>query len=320
MGLASIVPIALVLGWFAFRGALPALRWTLLEFTPGYTTLGWQGTAHGLFLYAIEELLVQFSYVLPAGIALAVLLPRVADREREALMLVTGIASVHLAGIALQAKFFQYHYGATLPLVSLVGGLGLYKGLRWSQRLGVAGVAAYAAVVVALTASRVALRHNPGTFWERSAKRLAFLVARTPSREELDADLYRVADFDLGLDRRAARDVARLSEPWDPVYVWGFEPAIYWFSQRRPASRFIYDVPQRVEWQRARARELLLSDLRAYPPRVIVVQHGDVFSFVTGDNLDSAWALTTFPELHALIEHRYRYVESVEDLDVYQRL
>jgi hypothetical protein len=319
MGLSSLCPIALVVFWFWVRGALPALRWTLFEFTPGYTALGWQGTPHGLFLYATEELLVNFSYLLPAGIALAVFLPRVADREREALLLVSGIASVHLAGIALQAKFFQYHYGATLPLVSLVGGLGLYKGFRWALRLGAPGVATYAALVGLLAFSRVALRHNPGTFWERSAQRMAFLFVRKTTREELDAELYRVADFDLGLDRRAARDVARLSDPRDPVYVWGFEPALYFFAERRPASRFIYDVPQRVEWQRTRARDGLLADLHENPPRVIVVQHGDVFPFVTGDNLDSAWALPTFPELHALIEKEYRYVESVEDLDLFQR-
>lgn len=318
-GAGSLLPIALVLAWFWLRSALPALRWTLLEFTPGYTALGWHGTPQGLLWYGVTELLFGFSYVIPLGIGLSLALPRVSDREREASMLITGIASVHVTGIALQAKFFQYHYAATLPLLSLLAGLGLYKGWRWAQRRSSLHALALAVVVTVLAAERVALRHNPGTFWERSASRLAFLVARVPSREDLDAKLYRVADYDLGLDRRAARDVARLSRPGDSIYVWGFEPALYWLSGRRAASRFVYDVPQRVEWQRVVARRDLLEDLRRDPPQVVVVQHGDVFQYVTGDVLDSSAALGGFPELLSLVDRSYHFVESVEDLDIYQR-
>jgi hypothetical protein len=234
-------------------------------------------------------------------------------------MLVAGITCVHVTGIAMQAKFFQYHYGATLLVVSLVAGLGLYKGCRWLKGRSTAFAVIYLVAVVVLAAERVALRHNPGTFWERSASRLAYLVARVPSREQLDAKLYHVSDYDLGLDRRAARDVARLAEPGDSVFVWGFEPAIYWLSARRPSSRFIYDVPQRVRWQRDVARRDLLADLRRDPPRVIVVQHGDVFDFVTGDKLDSAESLFDFPELETMIADDFRLVESVEDLDLYVR-
>jgi hypothetical protein len=252
-------------------------------------------------------------------VALAIVLPRVSDREREGMMLVAGITCVHVTGIAMQAKFFQYHYGATLPVVSLVGGLGLYKGCRWLKGRSPVFAALYLAVLVVLAEERVALRHNPGTFWERSASRLLYLVARVPSREQLDAKLYRVADYDLGLDRRAARDVARLAGPDDSVFVWGFEPALYWLSGRRPSSRFIYDVPQRVRWQRDVARRDLLADLRRDPPRVIVVQHGDYFPYVTGDALDSAESLHDFPELAATLSDDFRFVESVEDLDVYVR-
>jgi len=113
--------------------------------------------------------------------------------------------------------------------------------------------------------------------------------------------------------------VARLAAPTDPVFVWGFEPAVYWFAGREPSSRFVYNVPQRATWQREGARSELMADLRVRPPRVVVVQHGDVFRFVTGDELDSSQALATFPELARMIDEEYRFVESVEDLDVHVR-
>jgi hypothetical protein len=99
--------------------------------------------------------------------------------------------------------------------------------------------------------------------------------------------------------------------------VWGFEPAVYWFSRRHPASRYLYDVPQRAAWQRDRARTELLDDLGARPPAAVVVQHGDYFKYVTGDDLDSHGALATFPELTRLLDDRYRLTETVGDLDIY---
>jgi hypothetical protein len=317
MAAGSVAAIGSCALWFWVRGAWPHLAWTLFEFTPGYTALGWNGSALGFYGYGLGELLTGFSFLLPVGVAAAVALRPIHGREREALLLVAGIASVHVAGIALQAKFFQYHYSATLPLVAWVSGLGLYKLWRRALNFRVLGIVVYAAVAAALVASRVALRHNPGTFWERTADRMAFLFRRDPSRVELDQKLYHVVDYDLDLDRRAGEAVARLALPGDPIFVWGFEPAVYWFARRTPASRYLYDVPQRAAWQRERARVELLGELRATPPSVVVVQHGDVFSFVTGDELDSHGALATFPELAQLLDGRYRLSETVGDLDIY---
>lgn len=320
MGMGSLVPLALCALFFWARGAWPALSWTLFEFTPGYTKLGWVNrTAHGLFLYSLTETLQGFSYLLPVAAALGVILPTVHPRERGAVLLLSLLVLVHGAGIALQAKFFQYHFGATLPVVSAVAGLGLYKGFRVAVRGGVPGAAAFVGAIVWLVSLRDALRHNPGTFWERTQDRMEYLFLRDRTREALDEKLYYVADYDLDVDRKAGRRVAALTRPGQSIFVWGFEPAIYWFSGRRAASRYVYDVPQRAAWQREGARRELLRDLERDPPQLVVVQHNDVFPFVTGDVLDSHAALGTFPELSVLVDTGYRLAESVEDVDLYVR-
>jgi hypothetical protein len=319
VGGASVAPIVLCASWFVARGAWPALRWTLFEFTPGYTALGWHGTAQGLFLYGLTEVLTAFSYVVPFGLACAVLLPALFERERGAVLLVAGVVLVHVAGIALQAKFFGYHYSATLPLLALVAGLGLAKTWRYAARLPLAGHVIWFVVVGVLVWSRTATRHVPGTFWERSLDRLEFLVLRTPSREELDAKLYIAADFNLDNDRRAARAVSDLTSRDDSIFVWGFEPYVYWATGRRRASRYLYSVPQRTAWERDVARAGLLADLARDPPRVIVVQHNDTFHFVTGDDLDSQRALGTFPELAEILARDYGLAKTVDDLDLYLR-
>jgi hypothetical protein len=102
-----------------------------------------------------------------------------------------------------------------------------------------------------------------------------------------------------------------------PVLVWGFEPVIYDLAERRPATRYLYDVPQRVAWAKAREREILMGDLGASPPAAIVVEHRDVFPVVTGDAIDSADTLRDFPALAELIASRYALTATIEDFDVY---
>jgi hypothetical protein len=139
------------------------------------------------------------------------------------------------------------------------------------------------------------------------------------TQEMLDAALYHVADYDLAADRQVAMELRRRVPEADSVYVWGLEPAVYWLSERRPASRFIYNLPQRADWERRRARELLMVDLQASPPELIVVQRGDLLPLVTGDELDSERALEQFPELLALIAREYERVDTVRHFVLYER-
>jgi len=318
-GVSSLAVIGFVAGWFVARGAWDDLAWTLFEFTPGYTQLSWDGanTLPRLY-YATMELAWKFSAFPIAGALLVVGLRPLHGREREGLSLVAGVIAIQLIGIVMQGKFFQYHYGATLQLAALVAGLGFTKLWLRAERFGPPALAGYATLVLILGSLRTAVRDLTDTFWARSQERLAYVVgaSRAKTRAELDALLYHVADYSLGANRDVAEAIAEITPKDASVFVWGFEPSIYWLSERAQASRFIYNVAQRVSWDREAARETLMREL-GNPPRVIVVQHEDVFSYVTGDFLDSHQALATFPELYDLLSTRYDKLRSVEDFDLY---
>lgn len=321
IGAASLIPIALVALWFRARGAWDALYWTLFEFTPGYTQLGWNDrSAPEMFYWGLEELFFRFSALLAAGFVAALVMRPLHTREREGLFLVLGVVSVHLAGIAMQGKFFQYHYAATLPLVGLLAGLGLYKLWRRCLAGGAGGMLAFVSFVVVAASMRTAVR-DVGSFWSRSVSRLAFAIGASAyeSRELLDRELYKVADYNLGANRQVAVALQHAVADTATIYVWGFEPGIYWMSDRAPASRYIYDVAQRVPWARERARTELLAELERAQPAAIVVQHGDRFPWVTGDGDDSAEELRDFPELYRLLSDRYQLDRSIEDFDIYLR-
>jgi hypothetical protein len=316
----ALLPLALVLLWFWARGGLSALVWTMKDFTPGYTALGWEGQhAPKMFYYALLEAFFKFSALAASGVIAAIATSPMHLREREGVFLVLGVIAVHVTGIAMQGKFFAYHYGATLPLISFLGGLGLYKLWRRCLAGGTGGVLAFMAFVSVSVAMREAVTDLPQDFWERSAMRARHLFSSHRNRDQLEAELGTVADVSLAADRAVARELRSRTRSGASVLVWGFEPVIYWLADRKPATRFIYDVPQRTSWERERARYDLMRDLAVSKPAAIVVQHNDVFPMVTGNTLDSARELKGFGALNALVLSEYEYVTTIEDFDLYLR-
>jgi hypothetical protein len=307
------------LGWFAARGALADLRETFLVFAPGYGSTTWDAAYFpNFFYYAFELWAVGLSGPVFVGMLLAVALPRVADREPEILLEVFCVALVHLAGIAVQSKFFPYHYGATLPLGAFVAGVGAWKAWLAALRRREIGVALFLLGAYFVARARTGTRDLGETYWDRCWQRTGAWVRGEP-REALDAKLHSVADVDYGANMQVARWLREATLPSDRVYIWGFEPFIYDAAGRKPASRYVYNVPQRVAWAGESARERLMADLERTPPRAIVVEHRDVFPVVTGDSLDSSAALQRFGKLGALLRERYQMRASIEDFDLYLR-
>jgi hypothetical protein len=205
-------------------------------------------------------------------------------------------------------------------LIALIAGVGLYKLWRLCVGAGAGGMAAFFAFVTVCVPMRYAVRDLPQYFWERSLIRLSYLLNVPPydSREAMDQELGYVADYNLSADRAVALEVRSRTRSDEPVFVWGFEPVVYWLAEREPASRFIYNVPQRCPWEAKHARQLLMRDLSKRTPSIIVLQRRDVFPSVTGNELDSKDSIESFPEFERFLS-RYRLLRKIEDFEIYAR-
>jgi hypothetical protein len=317
-----VLPILLVVAWIAARGAWPAFYWTFHDFVPGYTKLNWsEAHAPGMLYHAIAEAFVKFSALSAFGVIAAISMTPLTSRERELLFLVLGIVAIQITGIVMQGKFFPYHYAATLLLIALIGGIGIYKLFRRCLVAGPGSVLALAAFVLVAIDMRDAVNDLPQSFRERWQMRMAFLLRQGPhrTRADLDRDLSYVADYNLDADRQLSFDIRSRTSSEDSIFIWGFEPSTYFLAERPLASRWTYDVPQRTPWQRDFSRRELLKDLSVNRPKVIVVERRDVFPSVTGSPLDSRDELPNFPELKSLIDHQYRKVRELEDFEIYER-
>jgi hypothetical protein len=298
--------------FFLAHGATDDLFGALVGFAPHYTTLSFtQQSAAASLWSAVRGSLYQHSLLVPAGVALLVALPARGANERNGTLHVLGVLAFQVAGVALQGKHFPYHFVPGLTLLALLSGWGLWKGWRFVRGRPLALAAGLALVVLLLGLPA-------GDFAARSRLRTEILARRVPEtlRDRLDS----AWDVNAGSNRRVAAWIRKQTSPHDRIFVWGFEPQIYILADRRPASRYIYDVPQRLAWTgRDAARSELVHDLRAAPPAAFVVEHRDVLPHVTGNRADSAEELARFSGLHDLLRTHYRHAVRIEDLDVYLR-
>ena len=306
------------LAYFAAKDALPDVYDTFFVFVPRYTRLDFHSEQLSALVYrAFEHWSLGFSAFMACGLVFFVALPALDPRESGFAAEVGAIIALQLVGVALQAKFMGYHYGAAFPLGSLLAGWGMWK--VWTRVRGrTLGILAFAVLLYALGTARGATsaRHK-GSFWERSKMRWTSFV-QPSTRVATEDSLYNFDDVDSGSNRRVAEWLASHTPAGQPIFVWGFEPEIYVLSDRRPASRYVYNVPQRVSWTQS-TRDVLMTDLERNPPSAIVVEHGDVFPWVTGTRTDSAQALAEVPRLAALLRDGYRHAERIDDFDLYLR-
>ncbi len=247
-------------------------------------------------------------------------------RDREGLGLVLGLLAMQLAGIALQAKFFEYHYGASVPLLAFVAGLGWFKIWRLGARAtepsgGAPGAVAVASLAVVVAMARVPVHDIPMGFWARAKERTKMWLGASTitDRSRARPRVSSQRRFQLGRGSRRRATCARAHRARRKRMCGASSRPSYWLSQRKPASRYVYNVAQRVSWGSEKARSILMADLAQNPPSVIVVQHHDVFGFVTGNELDSHAALPEFTNLATLIDREYSLFEQVEDFDLYRR-
>ncbi|MCH2109661.1 MAG: glycosyltransferase family 39 protein, partial [Polyangiaceae bacterium] len=260
MALGSAIPILLCLLWFGANDALEALKWTLGDFAPGYTALSWHDKSPiGLLYHALSESLFDYSSLLTSGFLLLLALHGRPATEKRGATLIFSILSFQLIGIAIQGKFFQYHFAASVPLLSLLAGQGYYKLFRRWAIGSLSGSLAFAALFSAMTFLSRPVNDVPGSPFQRMRARMLHLFTggKALSRAELDRHLHYVSDYNLDADRLVNAALTKRLKPGDPLYIWGFEPVIYWLGNHQPASRFIYNVPQRARWERDKSRQLL---------------------------------------------------------------
>jgi hypothetical protein len=192
-----------------------------------------------------------------------------------------------LAAIAAGFRFFGHYWLQVIPaLVVIATPVLAGTGRRWRQA-ALAGVLGPLAVAFALLFVHGSFRHRP------DAGRVAAVV---------DAN----------------------SATGDRVFVWGSYPELYLAADRLPAGKLVHtdfvtgrsggheDPSHTLSDATPGAYELMLDDLRAHPPEVVVDTSGNRLLGYR------RYPLTMFPDLAGFVHDRYTEVALVEGLTVWR--
>jgi hypothetical protein len=308
----------LVMLYLAAEGALGDLYQVMFVTIPRYTStflrpewLVGYGNA------AVTQWLQNYSpYFLP-GMALLLALPAPSARTREGQWLVAAVSAVLLVGVAVQAKFFTYHFGAALPFGSLLAGWGIWR--AWARlRSRTVALLAFALALIVIHDVESPLSGIMEQFGTRCRARIEAL--RHPERrDEIFDKLYSTRDMDRRAIREVAGWIATTTPPEANVFLWGSDPLIHVFSERRPATRFVCNFILRASGENSPEFAALMSDLTLQRPELVVLQAGDHHPVAVGNFDDSATTLQKFKTLHEFVVTNYELSKSFEKFLVFRR-
>ena len=319
-GLAGGLVLAAALLPFVVSGALSELVWTYRDVVPGYVTTQFEAGDLPAGIYrAIRFLLFNLSPYLFPGLVLWAVLPPLAPGEREGVFYLTAAVAPQLLGIALQARYFPYHSGAMVHLMALWSAWGYFKLWRRVRHRPVWALVLVAALVAVHDAvpypGRVFVTRPE--FWSRCGARWQALTD-PDQRARIEDRLHSAGPHHAATIRKAAAWLRSNTPPEARILVWGRQSAIYFESDRRPASRFITNSALMFSWSTGRARKLLRQDLETEPPAAIVVANDDRRPF-TGYRFDDAKLLKRIAWLNKMLDLRYRRVGRFGKLTIYRR-
>jgi hypothetical protein len=224
------------------------------------------------------------------------------------------LAAAALAGVWAQGKFFSYHWLTLLFPLSLLAGyalgemLGVFRrtltGWRMTAAFGLTGLALVALTPGLVSSAAGEYRNLFGYLsgWVSDAE-----------NEQRHSVLY-------AINHQLADYVKGGSTPDESFFIWGQWPVAYWWAERPPASRFLYDSGLRATWAPEKWRQELVDDLEQADPAYIAVAAGGPQPWLVGTNSNSEQQIAEYPALRSLLENRYRLVEDMDLFRVYERI
>lgn len=227
-----------------------------------------------------------------------------------------GLVLLWLAGgygsALLQGKFFGYHLLPLLPPLALLGAAGLLvldRALprrRPALRAGVGGLL-------------IVLLIYPTALPSQLAGALPLLAGTASLDAYWRSGAFEGRDYSLA-DNLALVDYVRAkTAPGDRLYLWGYEPSVGFLSGRRIVSRFLYNFPLSAPFAPEAYRQEFMAALRATPPTLFIVQHGDAVPHVTGDERDSYATFRADRALYDWVLANYRFETAVGRFDLWRR-
>jgi hypothetical protein len=230
---------------------------------------------------------LQHSQGVPAVLALVglVFLAR-GGRHRIALYL-GGWALFSAVGVSASGQFFPHYFQQLLPAIAIAAGIAvkeIYDAPEWGRvpswirKTVMGGIAFAPPAAIAVS------------FW--------FMSPTDAVRQ-----IFPGNNFDMM--PAVAQEIASVTAPDDTVFIFGAEPEILFYAQRRSASRYIFLFPLYGPWEDALERQhQVAQEIREASPAAILFMPNAIFFAKGNEQYLTRWLQKYLDEnyrLHATV-------------------
>jgi len=314
--------VALVLGYFAAHGALPAMREIQFQVLPRYAAMAAERRRLplGKWIAVRSEFFIGAPTLAATAVALVIAWAR---RDLARLGPLAGAAAIAYAGTAVQLSFHSYYFATCYPFFALI----------WAY-LVVTLWELCRAVAEACARRGWQLAHV--LVWVLFANLLYWPLPGQLNRIQMDYESLR--------EWRAGPESFYANHPWeipfehmsgqlqvihyvkanasrnDRIFLWGGHTLICYLSERACVTRFVSNLGLMSRWAPQAWRDEVAGELKARPPEWIVVARDDALPSITYVNLSSDGYLDRrYPALAGLVAGEYHPAADFTSFVLYRR-
>ena len=217
--------------------------------------------------------------------------------------------------LIVQWKFFYYHYLVIIPPLAVVAVVAVTL-LNRKLLKQYKPVLTYTLIII-LTIVYFILGFKP--YYQNYRNLYSYLYnERTLEEMYIKNGITSDSAFMIGNTFKAVDYVKANTKESDFIYVWGFDPLVYYLSGRKCASRFIYNYPIYWKGNNVLFRDEFINELKLNNPKLILVSERDPLYYISGYHEDSKQILDRFPDIKSYLESKYTYIAQLEGFTIYR--
>lgn len=312
MGFGFTAPLVIGAFIMLLRGNLADFLWTQFIYIPRYSTI-----VHSDLSYASGIMLGFLATIItpvPGWISLFGAYGVLSRIRRSSWVQMAVLAAWWVSAVihfVIQNKFYVYHsLPIYAPLALMTSGLfiDVRKKLgRLNFILGAMGICL--AVYLFFTAD----------FPQKYIRLYEVASGHLTLQEAYSDRVFNDGkDFSSRADIQVAEYLKANTTQDETVFIWGFEPGIYFLSQRQNATRFIYNIILYGPNASPQLQQVFLQEIQAQKPIYIIIVRNDNMEFVTATPEDSRSAFNSFEHFHNFVMENYQLETTIEDFAIYR--
>ncbi len=299
---------------YYFTGALNAF-WDIQTIqTPLYTKIAYETELQGFIQKQLTKLFL-FSVFTPfIYLSIFAMLATFIKRKTSfpQLLLFIWVISA-LFSLIVQWKFYYYHFLVIIPPVLIASAIGFSYLKEFFKNYK----KVYFSIAIVLLAAIFIYGFKP--YLTSYSSLISFLNGKSTLKDEYIKNGFTSDSvFMISKTFKAVEYIKINSSESDNVFVWGFDPLIYYLSGRNCSSRFIYNFPLLWKGENTAFREEFIHVIEKNYPKIIIVAQNDPLQYISGYNEDSKHLLNRFPEFNKILAEKYNYRTNAEDYEIYE--